>query len=205
MTPASAPSCVRKKRPDDWLTYLTQSQLERRLGRVEPPCRGRAAGGGGYEGLKAREARIPPPRRRYLAEVAAAACPVRYEAWCKQGRRPTNGRRRSPTSQASCSPIPSRPDPRQNWTVNTAVSSGHAASGARPDAPGPVTALNPQAGSLPTRGTVLLLDALEEACQGVASTSNSADPRCEIMEVLSCSSRPSTWANVAGLHGSPCR
>jgi hypothetical protein len=71
-----------KKRPDDWRTFDTQSQLgasllgQRKYAQAEPliVC--------GYEGLKAREANLPPPAKPRLPEAAQRVVRL-YESWGK--------------------------------------------------------------------------------------------------------------------------
>jgi serine/threonine protein kinase/tetratricopeptide (TPR) repeat protein len=71
-----------RKQPDHWLRFHTMSQLgaalagEKRYAEAEPLLIG------GYEGLKAREAKLPPPSRKNLADAAARIVPF-YESWGK--------------------------------------------------------------------------------------------------------------------------
>ena len=74
-----------KMQPDDWPRFLTMSQLgaalvgQKRYSEAEPLLIP------GYDGLKAREAKIPPPQKKYLATAAAEIVPF-YEAWSKPGK-----------------------------------------------------------------------------------------------------------------------
>ena len=71
-----------KKQPDDWWKFHTMSQLgaallgQKKYAEAEPLLLQ------GYEGLKAREAKIPAPRKDSLAESAAWIVKL-YEAWGK--------------------------------------------------------------------------------------------------------------------------
>ena len=68
--------------PDDWWTFHTRSQLggsllgQKKFAEAEPFILQ------GYEGLKAREAKIPAPSRKRLAEAAERVVKL-YEAWGK--------------------------------------------------------------------------------------------------------------------------
>jgi len=72
-----------KNQPDDWRRFHTMGQLgaalagQKKYAGAEPPLLQ------GYEGLKAREDKIPAPRRRDLADAAARIGPF-YEAWGKK-------------------------------------------------------------------------------------------------------------------------
>jgi hypothetical protein len=74
-----------RKAPDDWPRFHTMSLLgaalagQRRYAQAEPLLIG------GYEGLKAREAKIPAPTRGRLSAAAARIVPF-YEAWGKPDR-----------------------------------------------------------------------------------------------------------------------
>jgi hypothetical protein len=71
-----------KAQPDDWSTFNTRSTLggslagQKRYAEAEPLIVS------GYEGLKAREARIPPPGKPRLREAAERVVKL-YEAWGK--------------------------------------------------------------------------------------------------------------------------
>jgi tetratricopeptide (TPR) repeat protein len=71
-----------KATPDGWARFDTMSMLggallgQRRYAEAEPLVVP------GYEGMKAREGRIPPPSRRYLAEAALQVVRL-YERWGK--------------------------------------------------------------------------------------------------------------------------
>jgi serine/threonine protein kinase/tetratricopeptide (TPR) repeat protein len=73
-------SIRQKDQPDDWSTFNTRSQLggallgQRKFAEAEPLILA------GYEGLKAREDRIPPPGRPRLAEAARRVIEL-YQAW----------------------------------------------------------------------------------------------------------------------------
>jgi hypothetical protein len=68
--------------PDDWLRFFTMSQLgaalveQKRYAQAEPLLVQ------GYEGLKAREAKMSVPARRHVSGAAARIVPF-YEAWGK--------------------------------------------------------------------------------------------------------------------------
>ena len=70
-------------RPDDWSTFSTRSQLggsllgQKKFAEAEPLLLR------GYEGLKAREAKIPAPSKKRLAEAAERVVRL-YEAWGKK-------------------------------------------------------------------------------------------------------------------------
>jgi serine/threonine protein kinase len=85
---AAARECLglrRKKQPDEWPRFHTMSQLgaalvgQKRYAEAEPLLLE------GYDGLRAREAKIPADRRNYLAEAAARIVPF-YEAWGKKDK-----------------------------------------------------------------------------------------------------------------------
>jgi tetratricopeptide (TPR) repeat protein len=71
-----------KSRPDDWLAFSTRSQFggsllgQKKYAEAEPLILQ------GYEGMKAREAKIPAPSKKYLAEAAERVVKL-YEAWGK--------------------------------------------------------------------------------------------------------------------------
>jgi tetratricopeptide (TPR) repeat protein len=69
-----------RKQPDDWLRYHTMSQLGAALAGAAKYAEAEPLLIAGYEGLKAREARIPVPSRKLLAAAAARIVPF-YEAW----------------------------------------------------------------------------------------------------------------------------
>ena len=90
--------------PDEWSTFNTRSQLggsllgQKRYAEAEPLIVS------GYEGMKARVARIPPPARPRLAEGAERVIRL-YEKWGKKDRaaewrtrlaKPTDGTRNEP-------------------------------------------------------------------------------------------------------------
>jgi hypothetical protein len=74
-----------KSQPDGWTTFNTRSLLggsllgQKKYAEAEPLIVA------GYEGLKAREARIPPPGRSRLAEGAERVIRL-YEEWGKKDR-----------------------------------------------------------------------------------------------------------------------
>ena len=74
-----------KKMPDDWQRFHTMSQLgaaqtgQTKYAEAEPMLLQ------GYDGLKAREAKIPAMRKKNLAEAAARIVPF-YEAWGKKDK-----------------------------------------------------------------------------------------------------------------------
>ena len=71
-----------KSQPDEWSTFNTRSTLggsllgQKKFAEAEPLIVS------GYEGLKAREAKIPPPARPRLTEAAERVLKL-YEAWGK--------------------------------------------------------------------------------------------------------------------------
>jgi hypothetical protein len=69
-----------KKSPDDWWRYHTMSQLGAALARQTKYAEAEPLLLQGYEGLKAREAKIPASRKDALAEAAARIVPF-YKAW----------------------------------------------------------------------------------------------------------------------------
>ncbi len=93
-----------KSQPDGWTTFNTRSLLggsllgQKKYAEAEPLIVA------GYEGMKAREARIPPPDRPRLAEGAERVIRL-YEEWGKKDRaaewrtrlaKPTDGTRNEP-------------------------------------------------------------------------------------------------------------
>ena len=76
------PEVAQKKGPDDWFCYLTQSQLGAALAGQKRHAEAEPLLVRGYEGLKAREAKIPAPRRNDVADAAARIVPF-YAAWGK--------------------------------------------------------------------------------------------------------------------------
>jgi tetratricopeptide (TPR) repeat protein len=73
--------CTRT-RPDDWLRYHSMSHLGAAMVGREKYAEAEPLLVGGYEGMKAREARIPARSRRFLASAASRIAPF-YEAWGK--------------------------------------------------------------------------------------------------------------------------
>jgi serine/threonine protein kinase len=71
-----------RTQPDDWLRFHTASQLGAALAGQEKHTDAEPLLISGYEGMKAREARIPQLARHYLAAAAARIVPF-YEAWGK--------------------------------------------------------------------------------------------------------------------------
>jgi eukaryotic-like serine/threonine-protein kinase len=85
---ATARECLElraKKMPDDWWRFYTMSQLgaaltgQTKYAEAEPMLLQ------GYDGLKAREAKIPAMGKKFLAEAAARIVPF-YEAWGKKDK-----------------------------------------------------------------------------------------------------------------------
>jgi hypothetical protein len=74
-----------KVQPDDWSTFNTRSLLggsllgQKKYGEAEPLILS------GYEGMKAREARIPPPGQPRLTEAAERVVKL-YEDWGKKDK-----------------------------------------------------------------------------------------------------------------------
>src|SRR5262249_3692982 len=60
-----------KKQPDDWWRFHTMSQLGAALAGQQKYAEAESLMIQGYEGLKSREAQIPVPRKKSLAEAAA--------------------------------------------------------------------------------------------------------------------------------------
>jgi hypothetical protein len=85
MTARQCLSLHEQKQPEDWWRYLTMSQLgaaltgQKKYAEAEPLLLQ------GYEGLKARQSKIPAPRKDSLAEAAARIVPF-YEAWDKKDK-----------------------------------------------------------------------------------------------------------------------
>jgi hypothetical protein len=71
--------------PDDWLRFYTMSQLGEALLGQERYVEAEPLVVPGYEGMKAREGRIPVPSRHRLAEAAVRVVRL-YEAWGKTGQ-----------------------------------------------------------------------------------------------------------------------
>jgi len=70
------------KKPDDWLRFHTMSQLGAALAGQNQYDEAEPFLVGGYEGMKAREAKIPAPSKKVLAAAGARIVPF-YEAWKK--------------------------------------------------------------------------------------------------------------------------
>jgi hypothetical protein len=74
-----------KTRPDEWNTFNTRSALggsllgQKEYDQAEPLIVS------GYEGMKAREARIPPPGKPLLTDAAERVIKL-YEAWGKKDK-----------------------------------------------------------------------------------------------------------------------
>jgi hypothetical protein len=74
-----------KKAPDEWRTFETRSLLgasllgQKKYAEAEPLLLQ------GYEGMKAREAKIPAPSKKNLAEAVARIIQL-YDAWGKKDR-----------------------------------------------------------------------------------------------------------------------
>ena len=93
--------CLRlreKKGPDDWFYYLTQSQLGAALAGQKRHAEAEPLLVRGYEGLKAREAKIAAPRRTDVAEATARIVPF-YAAWGKPDKADEWRKRLAPASQ----------------------------------------------------------------------------------------------------------
>jgi hypothetical protein len=85
---ATARRCLEartRKQPDDWLRFLTMSQLGAALAGQAKYPEAESLLIGGYEGMETREAKIPAPFRKLLAAAAARIVPF-YEAWGKPDR-----------------------------------------------------------------------------------------------------------------------
>jgi serine/threonine protein kinase/tetratricopeptide (TPR) repeat protein len=74
-----------RKAPDDWSRFHTMSLLGAALAGQKKYAQAEPLLIGGYEGLKAREAKIPAPTRGRLRSAAARIVPF-YEAWGKPDR-----------------------------------------------------------------------------------------------------------------------
>ncbi len=68
--------------PDDWRRFHTMSQLGAALAGQKKCIEAEPMLLKGYEGMKVREAKIPAPSKKRLAEAAARIAPF-YEAWGK--------------------------------------------------------------------------------------------------------------------------
>jgi tetratricopeptide (TPR) repeat protein len=72
-----------KAQPDDWRTFHTRSQLggsllgQQKFAEAEPLILH------GYEGMMAREAKIPAPKKKHLSEAAGRVVKL-YEVWGKK-------------------------------------------------------------------------------------------------------------------------
>ena len=83
--PAECLAIREKVQPDDWTTFNTRSLLggsllgQKKYAEAEPLIVS------GYEGLKAREAKIPPPGRPRLAEAGERVVRL-YEDWGKKDK-----------------------------------------------------------------------------------------------------------------------
>ncbi len=74
---------VREKlQPDEWTTFTTRSLLGRALTGQKKYAESEPLIVSGYEGMKAREAKIPPPSKPRLTEAAERVVKL-YEAWGK--------------------------------------------------------------------------------------------------------------------------
>ncbi len=94
------------KQPDEWYTFNTHSLLgasllgQKKFAEAEPLIVG------GYEGLKAREAKLPAPAKKCLPEAAARIVPL-YEAWGKKDK-PDEWRKNLAPARDSTSPKPNQ-------------------------------------------------------------------------------------------------
>src|SRR5262249_33044804 len=70
----------KKSQPDDWTCFHSMSQLGAALAGQKKYAEAEPLLIDGYEGLKAREVKIPAPAKKYLAAAAARIVPF-YEAW----------------------------------------------------------------------------------------------------------------------------
>ena len=77
---ARASTARTRKPPDDWSRFHTMSLLGAALAGQKKYAEAEPLLIAGYEGLKAREAKIPAPSRGRLAAAAARIVPF-YEAW----------------------------------------------------------------------------------------------------------------------------
>jgi eukaryotic-like serine/threonine-protein kinase len=71
-----------KSQPDEWSTFNTRSTLGGSLLSQKKYAEAEALIVEGYEGMKAREARIPPPGKPRLTDAAERVVKL-YEAWGK--------------------------------------------------------------------------------------------------------------------------
>ena len=69
-----------KTQPDEWWTFHTRSQLGGSLLGQKKFASAELLILSGFEGLKARDAKIPAPAKKNLAEAAARVVEL-YEAW----------------------------------------------------------------------------------------------------------------------------
>ena len=93
-----------KLQPDEWSTFNTRSLLGGSLLGQKEYAEAEPLIVSGYEGMKAREARIPPPGRPRLAEAAERVVRL-YEDWGKKDKaaewrarlaKPTDGTKNEP-------------------------------------------------------------------------------------------------------------
>jgi tetratricopeptide (TPR) repeat protein len=85
---AQARECLEvraRKQPDNWLRFHTMSQLGAALAGQKKYAEAEPLLIGGYEGLEARQAKIPVPSRKTLPAAAARIVPF-YEAWGKMDK-----------------------------------------------------------------------------------------------------------------------
>jgi eukaryotic-like serine/threonine-protein kinase len=71
--------------PDEWTTFTTRSLLGRALLGQKKYAESEPLIVSGYEGMKAREAKIPPPGKPRLTEAAERVVKL-YEAWGKKDK-----------------------------------------------------------------------------------------------------------------------
>jgi eukaryotic-like serine/threonine-protein kinase len=91
-----------KKQPDDWLSFHTMSQLGAALAGQKKYAEAEPLLVEGYEGMKKREAQIPPEGRPRLAEAAERLVQL-YEA---TGRDELAAQWRKRRDEAKKEPIP---------------------------------------------------------------------------------------------------
>jgi tetratricopeptide (TPR) repeat protein len=93
---------IARKKPDDWWIFLTMSQLGTALARQEKYAEAEPLLIEGYEGLKAREAKIPATRKPELAAAAKRIVPF-YRAWGKKDKADQWRAKLAPSAKSSSS------------------------------------------------------------------------------------------------------
>ena len=82
---ATARECLRLReatKPEDWARFYTMSQLGAALAGQKKYAEAEPFLIGGYDGIKARERKVPAPLKKELAAALTRIVPL-YEAWGK--------------------------------------------------------------------------------------------------------------------------